>query len=171
MILDIFSITADVLDALNKWLDSSIVDEIISLLLGIGIGYLGYDAKLRTDDTYKEKNAQYIEAVGAYMSIQAYFELKFQIYYGDFIADRVGAIIEIVLDIISVCSTYWHFYEQGDVDRDAVLWAIIDGVINFPDAVLPLIKDNKKALVICIVASAIGITLLIIRFTNPGRWI
>ena len=89
----------------------------------------------------------------------------------DQMADLFGTVIEIVLDIISVCSTYWHFYEQGDVDWDAILWAIIDGVVNFPDAVLPLIKDNKKALGICIGASAIGTILLIIRLTNPGRWI
>ena len=171
MIIDIFCILLDVLDALNWFPDLGILDEIITLVMGIIIGYCGYNAKIKTDDTYKGKNAEYIVAIGAYIFVQAYFELDTQIYYGDYIADKVGTIVEIVLDIISVCSTYWHFYEQGDVDWDAVLWAIIDGVINFPDAVLPLIKDNKKALGICVVASAIGITLLIIRLTNPGRWI
>jgi len=171
LIIDIFSIILDVLDALGWFPDIGIFDEIISLVIGIAIGYCGYNAKIKTDDTYKEKNAEYIESIGAYIFVQAYFELDTQIFYGDYTADKVGAVVEIVLDIISVCSTYWHFYEQGEVDWDAVLWAIIDGVINFPDAVLPLIKDNKKALGICVIASAIGITLLIIRLTNPGRWI
>jgi len=171
MIIHIVLIIVDVLDALNKMYDIGIFDEILTFIFGIVIGYCGYTAKEKVDDNYKEKNAEYVQAIGSYVTVQAYFELDIQIFHGDTAADLGGTVIELILDVISVCSTYWHFYENGDVDWDAILWAVIDGSIIFPDAVFPLVKNYKKALGACIVVCAIGITLLIIRLTNPGRWI